>query len=92
MDGSEEELFLAFCEQYAALLEERRVLLAKVADSKGASDQDVQDKIADAIEDNEAKRRVLLWRIYENANEAHSCATRGRSEPGAPPQGERKLL
>jgi hypothetical protein len=71
MDGSEEELFLAFCEQYVALLEERRVLLARVAELQGASDQDVRDEIADAIEDNEAKRRVLLWRIYENANEAH---------------------
>ncbi len=77
MDSPEEELFLAFCEQYAALLEERRVLRARLAEPQAASDQDVRDEIADAIEDNEAKRRVLLWRIYENANEAYSCATRG---------------
>ena len=64
---SEEELFLALCQHYAEVLNEHAALLTRAADARSAGDQDALEEIADAIDDHEAKRRLLLCRIYEMA-------------------------
>ena len=45
-------------------------LLTRAAEARRAGDQDAMEEIAEALDDHEAERRLLLYRIYELADPA----------------------
>ena len=45
-------------------------LLTRAAEARRVGDQDAMEEIAEALDDHEAERRLLLCRIYELANPA----------------------
>jgi hypothetical protein len=57
--GSDADEFLDLCQKYVELAEERRRLLA-VEDS---SDRDLDEALAEQIDDLDARQRILMWRI-----------------------------
>src|SRR5215204_5517404 len=67
---SYDELFLTLCERYSVLSKDHVVLLTRAAEARTVGDQDGMEEIAEALDDHEAERRLLLCRIYEMANPA----------------------
>ena len=59
------EHFLKLCEGYLALAEEHGRLLSRMSEAELRCDPGEMDKLLEALEDNDAERRVLLWRIQE---------------------------
>jgi len=66
----DDELFLTLCERYSVVSNDQVALLTRAADARRAGDQDAMEEIAEALDDNEAERRLLLYRIYELADPA----------------------
>ena len=66
----DEELFLTLCERYSVLSKDHVALLTRAAEARRVGDQDVMEEVAEALDDHEAERRLLLCRIYELANPA----------------------
>src|SRR5215217_1632336 len=87
-DQSDDELFLTLCERYAVVSKNHVALLTRAADARRAGDQDAMEEIADALDDHEAERRLLLCRIYELADPATPVRRAGarstRSAPSGP--------
>ena len=42
-------------------------LLTRLSEARTAGDQVTIDELTDALEDNDAERRILFWRIHESA-------------------------
>ena len=73
----DDELFLTLCERYSVLSKNRVPLLTRAAEARRAGDQDAMEEIAEALDDHEAERRLLLCRIYELADPAASVQRAG---------------
>jgi len=67
---SYDELFLTLCERYWVLSKDQVALLTRAAEARRAGDQDAMEEVAEALDDHEAERRLLLYRIYELADPA----------------------
>jgi hypothetical protein len=66
----EDQSFLTLCERLFALSLEHEGLLTRATEAVGKGDQDTGEQVAEAIDDNTAERRILLWRIQEVAGSA----------------------
>src|SRR5215217_6073155 len=66
----DDELFLTLCERYSVVSNDQVALVTRAADARRAGDQDAMEEIAEALDDHEAERRLLLCRIYELADPA----------------------
>lgn len=67
--GADEGDFLDLCEKYMELAEDRRRLLVD-----GDADRDLDEALAEQIDDLDARQRILMWRIL-------SSDVEGRAEP-----------
>lgn len=76
--SQDEDLFLALCQQYAELATREADLSAHLPTDLGAAD----DEALDQLDDREAERRILLWRILNEANRGPD-AERAGEEPAA---------
>jgi len=65
------------CERYSVLSKDHVALLTRAAEARRVGDQDVMEEVAEALDDHEAERRLLLCRIYELANPAASARRTG---------------
>jgi hypothetical protein len=74
-----DQSFLSLCERLFALSLEHEILLSRASEAVGKGDQDTVEQIVDAIDDNAAERRILLWRIQEIAGSAAVDGGRWRS-------------
>jgi len=65
MTMNDDEYFLFTCEKIWGLSEEGRALLTRAADANIAGDEDTGHEIADRIDLNHVKRRLLLLRVQD---------------------------
>jgi len=64
---NDDEYFLFTCEKIWGLSEEGRALLTRAADANIAGDEDTVHQIADRIDLNHVKRRLILLRVQDMA-------------------------
>ena len=66
---SDDEYFLVTCEKVWKLSQDGKVLLTRAAKSGEAGDEDAIHDLADRIDLNNAKRRLLLLRVQDIAQQ-----------------------
>jgi len=64
---SDDDYFLFTCEKLWKLSDEGRALLTRAIGAKNAGDEDTVHEIADRIDLNHVKRRLLLSRVQDIA-------------------------
>jgi hypothetical protein len=66
---SDDDYFLCTCEKLWTLSKEGRALLTRVIQARDAGDEDTRHDLADRIDLNSAKRRLLLLRVQDIAQQ-----------------------
>ena len=64
---NDNDYFLFTCEKLWSLSEERKTLLTRATEAKNADNEDTAYEIADRIDLNHVKRRLLLSRVQDMA-------------------------